>query len=589
MILGVPLPRCLLLARTAVARIASAWNWSAQFRSAQFRSARFRSARFWSARIAVVGCLLGQTSVALGAWHVVILVDRSKSVGDSPAALRRAENSLAEALFDGRGPLADGEGTGSGGGLRKLGPADRISIVHYGIDTQPDANSAYKRLRNARFPNDYARVTWNRSLPRRARFLSALRPTVRTNLNVLAWAFPLGFAALRPGSNGPGSNNEPPMETVVVTLHDAELNAGGVALERQVFDRYLSSGNRALVRQAEADLDQHVTLTDRAGSLRPFVERVFRQGAKQIVVAAYFARSRTGEAEAAKLEERPILGSAADWTAPGRVSVPLDVPAGLRGRPATFRLERSRSSIDLPLDGRAATAPLDPQFAGQSQRAYLTARLDHADPLLGPTQVPVRFQAAVWVPATDAAAIAQRTRWQWLAAMAAIALAAGYAMWIFRARPIRARLWGYPGARELPTFGGFRGRDVRTSGYRLRVPIEPDAAIALIELPGPVTRALLLPRFRVRGAAPGFTSEFEPVPRATRLLTIPYVPSADRVMSVEFSRTWFGRFEQRTRLELRIMFAPPGMVPVPSASPVSAPTLPRPSIADSRSVPTPSS
>jgi hypothetical protein len=372
------------------------------------------------------------------------------------------------------------------------------------------------------------------------------------------------------------------METVVITLHDAELNAGGVALERQVFERYLSPEGRSQVRAAESALDRQVRLTDRAGSLRPFVEKVFREGRKTIVVAAYFARSQSGEAAAAKLAASPVIGESAEWTSAGRLAVPLRIPDALRGRPATFRMERSPRAVGLPLDGRMASAPLAEEFAGRSQRAFLTVWMEHADPVLGPTQVPVRYEAAVWVPRTDASAIAQRERTQWLIALAGLIGLAGYATAIAHGRTIRVRLWGYPGPRRLLRFGGFRGREVQVSEYRLRVPCAPGQAVALIELPGKLTRQLLMPGLRFRGDGPGLPEHFQPLSPAMQHIIIPYDAAADRRMTVEFSRTWLGRYEQRTRLELRLVFPLESLKSLPSPSGSARPTSsalsdPRPS------------
>ena len=168
-----------------------------------------------------------EISIPDGPRHFIVLVDSSwsmiaNSMRPAPPSTKRealatAERYLASLLYE-PGRIVKGPWYRSN--------RDLVSIVHYGIDHERRADMAYIRLKDARLDEDYARLI-ERANPNlsRERFLKALRPTLHTNLNVLAWALPVGLAAARVPTRRPVE------ETFVILLNDMQMNDGSMVLE----------------------------------------------------------------------------------------------------------------------------------------------------------------------------------------------------------------------------------------------------------------------------------------------------------------------------------------------------------------------
>ncbi|HWD39811.1 MAG TPA: hypothetical protein VG944_13260 [Fimbriimonas sp.] len=450
----------------------------------------------WAAATVGAWAQVSGFSVPDGPRHFIVLVDSSFSMeatsqkptppGAKRAALRRAEDALASLLFD-RGSEVPNQPWYRKG-------RDLLSVLYYGIDRQSQAASAYLRLRYADLGQDYMRVgALHSSSATKARFRKLLHPPFRTQLNILAWAMPLGVRSAAV------SEHMSVQQTYVILLNDAQMNDGSMVLEDSTLSRHLSANVRQRLQQRQRQFTQLVRLTDANGQPQPLLTRGFGEYRDQVVITAFRATPTTTAAAVAKYEPVRALASSSVFRRGNTPAAVIQPPSLLRGRQAEVRLDGDHVNVaSKPFrlaDRNSVALSLGRAPADSTAATLRLAVLDHAsNPLLGQQAFDVNFDKAVVLPEGPGTLAAKVRYWGILVLAAGLAFAAAgwYAYHRLVARHFRLWLPDYSQGLSLPPM-----RQGGTVHYITRMASSQSEAAAYLELPSPLIRRLFYPALRV--------------------------------------------------------------------------------------------
>lgn len=448
-----------------------------------------------------------------GRRHFIVLVDSSasmtaRSMPPAPPntkrkALMAAERELASTLFDSNHIV-------KGPWYRK--GVDLLTVIQYGIDTKPRADLAYLRLKDAKLDDDYVRrVIGARSDVSRKRFLAALNPKVHTQLNILAWALPLGLSAA-------AVPQEQVQDTYVILLNDAQMNDGSMVLEKHTMGMHLNPGARAKLAAREQLVESSVRLTGKAGFSSAWLEKSFGQDSDMVVITAFKAAPTTTTSEAEGMAKYNPLDS-------------LRVDAGVSGLTASFNPEPELQGSDasLSIGSGHVTASreliLSPHNSvsfsgvdGQRGLVVLAVNKSASNPVLGIQKFQVLYEQTVVLPSSA------RTRLI-LGVMALFSVGICLAVWAYYHAVIAKhfKLWlpGYVTSFELPAIS-----QSATSRYIVRQPVGNGEAAAALTLPPHFIRALFYRDATLRwdqklclgGNSDAETAKLSQLPRVAKLL-----------------------------------------------------------------------
>jgi hypothetical protein len=419
----------------------------------------------------------GTIRIPEGRRHFIVLVDSSASMvarslppappGTKRKALAAAERDLASYLFT-PDRIVKGRWFRRG--------QDLITVVQYGIDSKPHADRAYLRLKDARLDSDYVRrILRADTNVDRKHFVAALHPKLHTNLNILAWALPLGLSI----SAAPG---RPVQDTFVILLNDAQMNDGSMVLEKHTMGMHLNETARQKLASAEKLVDASVQLTGKAGLSSTWFEKSFGQGSDLVVMTCFKANPTTTTSAAARyMAVNPLDSLRLEESGSGLIarlepqpdqhslSAALSLQAGNQATYGRFVLNPGST---VKLKG----------IAGQRAVATLSVTQVASNPVLGRQEFQIVYREPVLLPAGT------RTRAVlcWIL-IAVLALAGG--AWCYGqltvARHFQLWLPGYVTSFELPALS-----QCATSRYIVRQPADNGELAAVLTLPSPLIREL---------------------------------------------------------------------------------------------------
>ena len=419
-----------------------------------------------------------QITIPDGPRHFIVLVDSSWSmvanslkpvpVGTKRQALASAERYLTHLLYS----------PNKGEKAAWYRPnRDLVSIVHYGIDTESRADQAYIRLKNARLDEDYARVVI-RANPNltRDRFQRAIHPTSHTNLNVLAWALPVGMEAARVPSK------KPVQETYVILLNDMQMNDGSVVLEANTLGMHLSPGVREELGRKNKLFSNSVRLTDRNGLSGVWLQKTFGQDLDLVAITIFKAvPTTTNQAAGALTKLRPLDSLSISGSASG-LQAHLSPEEKLIGSKAALRIQSDRESR---VNEKLLTQQTDYQLgkvSGGNARAYLLVSRTASNPLLGSQTFQVLYEQPVMLPGESMV----RSFGLGFVLLALIGSMLGWIYYnIFQARHFFLYLPGYVSSFALPPIA-----QRVNSRHRTRVPLSNGEVAAVLVLPSRLIRRI---------------------------------------------------------------------------------------------------
>lgn len=505
----------------------------------------------WLALLCLPTLLLAQRlSVPPGRRHFVVLVDSSHSmVADSRPrnakrqALNEAENALGRMLY-------------SDGWYRP--GKDLITVVQYGFGTTGAANQAYKRLHGASLGDDYTRrIVGHDSNLSAANFKTALRPRARTQLNVLAWAMPMGLAAAAPP---PGTDIQ---ETFVIMLNDAQMNEGSILLEKVTLGKHLNPTARQRLQASERKLADLVRLTDADGQPGAYKQLSFGPEADPIVITIFKAISRSSAAGAEKLKGLdPLDGVDVDWNGLSTLEVSFAAPNEIRGRKAKVRIDgqvgHASGEAELGMGSRGSIAGVSVNGAGTPAHLSLLVEGRSQNELLGSQVYNAVFEREVLVP--DSPFAASRIGRTILIILGLGLIGTGIWAWYQRnvARHFKFWLPDYALPGVLPALSQEAG-----SHFTSRVPRYDGDEAAWLELPHPWIRSLFYRGATVqwddRLEVQGFAGATEaPIGRLPRFVSFQWAgrPSSGGEYDVIISRPASKQRNQRMKATVRFLALP---------------------------------
>ncbi len=382
-------------------------------------------------------------------------------------ALAAAERELASYLFE-PNHVVNGPWYRNG--------KDLLTVVQYGIDSLPRADLAYLRLKDARLDDDYVRkVIGAQSNVSRKQFIAALNPKVHTNLNVLAWALPLGLTTA-------AVPNQQVQETYVILLNDAQMNDGSMVLEKHTLGLHLNQAAREKLAKQENLVEKSIRLTGKYGFSSAWFEKPFGEGTDLVVITAFKAVPTTTAAAAEGMGKlNPLDNLSIDGGITG-LSASFDPESELNGARANLTIQsgKDKSSSNFILSPHTRTTlGLVP---GQQGTATLAIAKSASNPLLGTQQFEVHFKQPILLPS------GVRSR-SFLALIVLLAGVVGVASWAYyhlvTAKHFKLWLPGYVTSFELPAMS-----QGATSRFIVRQPVGNGELAAVLTLPKGIVRAL---------------------------------------------------------------------------------------------------
>lgn len=407
-----------------------------------------------------------EVAVPEGETRFMVLVDRSWSmVGGKESRIperqrRRAQkqSNFQHAVDAIVGALLDGPSGGESRlNLPRFQPGrDTVVVGRFGTDSGADSSQAWARLGDVRM-DEYLQVVYSPTgQPTRQGLRDSLSPGwPLRNLNILAWAVPMGFARMRPA---PGQRVQ---TTYLVMLNDAQMNEGSIGLENEMYRPKLSTGAGATLDRAVADLIGHVRFVkERDQGLPGAVGRATFGDGEGMIVATVYKVVPVGRGEGVPQgKPREVR---AEWVREGtgwRLDASALAPEGTQGGEARLSLG-SQDGQWGPSDRRLGVSLADrrPEAKGYALPVTLTLANDYPDPLLGVSRYTATYRDIAWVPPSPAAkgGLFQAV----LVGLAAFAVASVLAVWVgwrrWLTRDFKITLPGGGAALDLPPLSGTR-------------------------------------------------------------------------------------------------------------------------------------
>ncbi len=335
-----------------------------------------------------------QVSTPDGTRHFIVLVDSSwsmvaNSLPPSPTSTKRnaleaGEQELASLLYS-PGKVVDGPWYRP--------KRDLISVVHYGIDSKARADLAYIRLKDAQLETDYSRLV-EQANPKlsKGRFLKAIHPSQHTNLNVLAWALPLGLWTAKV------SKTKSIQETFIILLNDMQMNDGSMVLEGHTLEMHLTPTVRNRLNRRRKVFNDSVRLIDKNGLPGVWLQRHFGDGSDLVAITILKALPSTTFVAAGELTKLHPIDDLKLHRGRSGLTASIASDKSLVGSHATLRLTTNRTTRSKGFVLQRQSEVNLGEVPGQDAKAYLLVDRTATNSLLGTQIYQVLYMQSILLP-----------------------------------------------------------------------------------------------------------------------------------------------------------------------------------------------